>query len=234
MDASDRMQRLEVELEATKAEKETLGNQYRSLLGKLTGMRQSLGDKLREDAVSVTHMTVSLLQNNHIDTPMRLQEELDRRETAIHNLQNEIADLQQHVETLKAELVNVSQESTNLQNQLAHLRSQSDSSSSDVLSLTREMRELRGEMERLRVEREEWEAEASREREKREAMEDEVRGTEKRERDARREMERAGDELMQERERASNLQDVLSEFQSSELGHLPDLQIPFWLIPITP
>ena len=212
MDVSERVQRLEAELEATKAEKETLGNQYRSLLGKLTGMRQSLGEKLREDAVS----SLVTPSKNLVDVDICSQEELDRRETAIHNLQNEIGDLQQHVETLKAELVNVSQESTNLQNQLAQLRSQSDSSSSDVLSLTREMRELRGEMERLRVEREEWEAEASRERERRETMEDEVRGMEKRERDSRRDMERAGDELMQERERASNLQDVLSEFQASK------------------
>ncbi len=47
------------------------------------------------------------------------------------------------------------------------------------------MRELRGEMERLRVEREEWEFEAGRERERREIMEEEVRGIERREREAR-------------------------------------------------
>jgi hypothetical protein len=56
------------------------------------------------------------------------------------------------------------------------------------------MRELRGEMERLRVEREEWEFEAGRERERREIMEEE--------------------ELLSERERARNLQDVLGEFQA--------------------
>ena len=49
-DAS-RIAQLEDELEAVRGEKETLGNQYRALLGKLTAMRQSLGDKLREDAV---------------------------------------------------------------------------------------------------------------------------------------------------------------------------------------
>ena len=42
---------LEDELAGTRQEKEVLGNQYRTLLGKLTAMRQSLGDKLREDAV---------------------------------------------------------------------------------------------------------------------------------------------------------------------------------------
>lgn len=45
---------LEEDLAATRQEKEVLGNQYRTLLGKLTAMRQSLGDKLREDAVCHT------------------------------------------------------------------------------------------------------------------------------------------------------------------------------------
>jgi len=48
----DKIARLEDELAQTRQEKEVLGNQYRSLLGKLTAMRTSLGDKLREDAVS--------------------------------------------------------------------------------------------------------------------------------------------------------------------------------------
>jgi len=50
-DDASRIAQLEDELEAVRGEKETLGNQYRALLGKLTAMRQSLGDKLREDAV---------------------------------------------------------------------------------------------------------------------------------------------------------------------------------------
>lgn len=79
-----------------------------------------------------------------------------------------------------------------------------------------EMRELRGEMERLRAEREEWETEAARERERREAMEEEVRGIERTEREARSQCERAIDELAAEQERAANLQDVLSEFQQGE------------------
>jgi hypothetical protein len=50
-DDASRIAQLEDELETVRGEKETLGNQYRALLGKLTAMRQSLGDKLREDAV---------------------------------------------------------------------------------------------------------------------------------------------------------------------------------------
>lgn len=52
-DNATRISQLEEELEVVRGEKESLGNQYRALLGKLTAMRQSLGDKLREDAVSL-------------------------------------------------------------------------------------------------------------------------------------------------------------------------------------
>lgn len=51
MDDASRIRQLEDELETVRGEKDNLGNQYRTLLGKLTAMRQSLGDKLREDAV---------------------------------------------------------------------------------------------------------------------------------------------------------------------------------------
>lgn len=78
------------------------------------------------------------------------------------------------------------------------------------------MRELRGEMERLRVEREEWENEAGQERQRREAMEDEVAAMERREMDAKREWERGKDELEMEKQRADNLQEVLGEFQAGK------------------
>ncbi|RXK42564.1 hypothetical protein M231_00118 [Tremella mesenterica] len=197
MDISDRTGQLESQLLAVRQEKDVLQAQYRALLGKLTAMRQGLGEKLKEDA-----------------------EELDRRENTINSLISDNATLQNTISTLEKELVSASQESQNLQNQIQQLRSQSDSSSSDVLSLTREMRELRGEMERLRVEREEWETEASKERERREATEEEMNLLERRERDMRREWERAREELEMERERARNLQEVLGEFQAAKDSEL--------------
>lgn len=42
---------LEQQLETLRAEKSTLEGQYGALLGKLTTMRNTLGDKLRQDAV---------------------------------------------------------------------------------------------------------------------------------------------------------------------------------------
>lgn len=52
LEGQDRIQQLEADLAAVRQEKDVLQSQYRSLLGKLTAMRQGLGDKLREDAVS--------------------------------------------------------------------------------------------------------------------------------------------------------------------------------------
>lgn len=51
-DAEERIRRLEDELGRTRDEKEQFEAQYRSLLGKLTNMRNTLGDKLKQDAVS--------------------------------------------------------------------------------------------------------------------------------------------------------------------------------------
>lgn len=71
-------------------------------------------------------------------------------------------------------------------------------------------------MERLRIEREEWEAEAAKERERREAMEAELTMIERREEEGRREWEKGREELLAERQRADNLQEVLSEFSSGQ------------------
>lgn len=51
-DDQDQIQLLESELAQTRQERDQLNGQYRGLLGKLTQMRSSLGEKLREDAVS--------------------------------------------------------------------------------------------------------------------------------------------------------------------------------------
>jgi len=47
----DPVARLEKELQHTREEKETLASQYNNLLAKLTAMRTTLGNKLKQDAV---------------------------------------------------------------------------------------------------------------------------------------------------------------------------------------
>ncbi|WVN85460.1 uncharacterized protein L203_100606 [Cryptococcus depauperatus CBS 7841] len=197
MTPEERFQAVQEELESIRQEKETLSNQYRGLLGKLTAMRTTLGDKLKEDA-----------------------EELDRRESQIANLATKNEELQETIKTLQTELSLSSQESSSLAAQLSQLRLQSDSLSSDVLSLTREMRELRGEMERLRSEREEWEREAEKERERREEAEENMRAMGRREMEMKRGMGKLKEERDSEKERGDNLQEVLSEFQAAKDSEL--------------
>ncbi len=60
-DAEVDIPQLKHELTVARQEKESLGNQYRSLLAKLTAMRQSLGEKLREDAVSASLLVKDIL-----------------------------------------------------------------------------------------------------------------------------------------------------------------------------
>jgi hypothetical protein len=48
----DPIERLQRELQRTREEKDALGTQYRNLLAKLTTMRTTLGNKLKQDAAS--------------------------------------------------------------------------------------------------------------------------------------------------------------------------------------
>lgn len=52
--AEERVHGLEAELAQTKRDRDGFEAQYRSLLGKLTTMRNTLGDKLKQDAVCVS------------------------------------------------------------------------------------------------------------------------------------------------------------------------------------
>lgn len=168
---------VEAQLERVKQEKEHLNHQYRSLLSKLTAMRQSLGDKLKEDA-----------------------EELDRRELQIAELEEEKEKLSSRVKELETE----AEERADV--------GQND----DLMGLTDEMRELRGEIEKLRAEKEEWEQECSQERARREQLEDDIRGFEIAQREAKQDAEKAIKDCQAEKERAANLQEVLEEFQQGE------------------
>lgn len=53
-EGEDRIAQLQAELERITNERDTFQSQYRGLLGKLSNMRTTLGDKLRQDAVSQT------------------------------------------------------------------------------------------------------------------------------------------------------------------------------------
>lgn len=81
-------------------------------------------------------------------------------------------------------------------------------------------------MERLRVEREDWEAEAGRERERREEVEGEMRGLEWRQQEGQKEWDKGRAQLEREKERADNLQEVLGEFQAGQSSSATIASLP--------
>ncbi|EPQ52346.1 hypothetical protein GLOTRDRAFT_80624 [Gloeophyllum trabeum ATCC 11539] len=191
---SDPVQRLRDELERTKEEKEALAAQYRNLLGKLTTMRTTLQNKLKQDA-----------------------EELERREQLVQQLTAENEDLVSTVETLKSELLTSNEEAEKASRELEAMRSRAlQETAQETIVRERELRELQSELERCRIEKDEWEHAALHER----TFADEARATiETLQRDLeieREAREREAAQLESEREKANNLQSVLEDFQTAK------------------
>ncbi|KAJ8518820.1 hypothetical protein ONZ45_g4144 [Pleurotus djamor] len=192
-DATD-IQRLKDELAKTKEEKEVLASQYNNLLAKLTAMRTTLGNKLKQDA-----------------------EELDRREQLLQQLTAQNEDLASTVETLKQELVSSNQDAERAHAELDNVRSRALlESTQESVFRERELRETQTELERCRMERDEWQRSAEQEK----VTADEVRSLlEEYQRDVELERESAGRlsaELEAEREKSANLQSVLQDFQAAK------------------
>ncbi|PWN91206.1 hypothetical protein FA10DRAFT_228591 [Acaromyces ingoldii] len=199
---------LHAELERTREERDSFEGQYKGLLGKLTQMRSTLGDRLRQDA-----------------------EELDRREQQIDSLTSRTEELEKTVEVLKTELVASHQDVDRATKELDALRATGgDASSSSSATAgsssgpadearrstevkTRELQEM---AERYRIEAEGWESACMEERAHREELELELR----RAREERQEAQRSEQEQRRlaesEAQSARGLQQVLEEFQAAQ------------------
>ncbi|KIY64656.1 hypothetical protein CYLTODRAFT_358100 [Cylindrobasidium torrendii FP15055 ss-10] len=190
----DPVARLEAELKQVREEKDTLSQHYSTLVQKLTQMRTTLGNKLKQDA-----------------------EELDRREQSIQQLEAQNEDLATTVETLREELVHASDETARVSIELDTLRSRAlQDNAQESLMRERELRETQVELERCRMERDEWERVATQEKafsdDSRMSLET-LRQDLEMEREARM---RDATELEAEREKADNLQSVLQDFQTAK------------------
>ncbi|RPD61525.1 hypothetical protein L226DRAFT_471680 [Lentinus tigrinus ALCF2SS1-7] len=190
----DPVQRLEQELQRTREEKDTLATQYRNLLAKLTTMRTTLGNKLKQDA-----------------------EELDRQEQLVQQLTAQNDDLAATVETLKSELIASNEEAERASRELETMRSRAlHDSSQETFLRERELHELQAELEQCRIERDEWEQKALQEHvsaDEARTVADALRRDLEVEREAR---QRAETDLAVEREKCGNLQSVLEDFQASK------------------
>jgi hypothetical protein len=127
-------------------------------------------------------------------------------------------DLSSTVETLKQELIASNEEVERASNELAAVRTRAfQENAQETLLRERELREAQSELERCRLERDEWERMALQDRvvadEAKSAVEMYKRDVEL-EREAR---TREAGELELEREKSSNLQSVLEDFQAGAL-----------------
>ncbi|KAG8948739.1 hypothetical protein FRC04_009350 [Tulasnella sp. 424] len=190
----DDVQKLQLELERTRAEKDVLADQYNGLLAKLTTMRNTLGNKLKEDA-----------------------EELDRREQLLQQFTAQNEELNSTVTTLRDELISASNESAKLSEELRLIRSRAVEESAHEASIREgQILELQSELEICRTERDEWERVAQQESmaadEARSLLDATRREWELEE--AQREKE--AQDLAMEKEKSANLQSVLEDFQAAK------------------
>ncbi len=148
---------ISTELVRVREERDTFESQYRSLLSKLTTMRATLGDRLRQDA-----------------------EELDRRETQIEALTAKIDTLESNTATIRAELVDSHAETDRLTREVDTLRTtlathqqaeqQQEEARGKGGRVERE-RELHELVERVKLDAHGWESACLEERAKREDLE---------------------------------------------------------------
>ncbi|KAF9508658.1 hypothetical protein BS47DRAFT_1302585 [Hydnum rufescens UP504] len=179
---------LQEELERTRAEKGALDAQYHILLEKVTAMRTTLGNKLRQDA-----------------------EELDRREQLIQSLTARTDDLQITVDTLNAELIASNDEVERVSRELDAIRSRALEDNAYESSLRE--REA-AEFERVRREKDEWERVAMEERVRSEEYRAQAESLQRDLEVESAERKSQAQEVLKERQTAANLQSVLEDFQS--------------------
>ncbi|KAF8314968.1 hypothetical protein DL93DRAFT_2036492, partial [Clavulina sp. PMI_390] len=187
---SDQISVLRAELERTRAEKDTLDEHYRTLLDKVTAMRTTLGNKLKQDA-----------------------EELDRREQIIQNLTAENEDLSNTISTLNTELITSNDEAERISRELDALRNRAQEDTA-YESTVRERDAA--ELERMRQERDEWERAAQDEALRNEQLTAQVEALSRELEVEAAEREAQAREVIREKKTSANLQSVLEDFQAGK------------------
>ncbi|KAI9441237.1 hypothetical protein H4582DRAFT_2205735 [Lactarius indigo] len=186
----DPIRKLQQELERTCEERDELAAQYRNLLGKLQNMRNTLGNKLKQDA-----------------------EELDRREQQLAQLTAQNEDLLSTVEALQTEALASNAEAERATRDLDALRQEA---SGESLQREQTLREARAELERTRSARDDWEAEAMAQRVRVEEARVALDATYRELAVTKEASERVSAARDAEAERANNLQTVLEDFQTKD------------------
>ncbi|KDN50801.1 hypothetical protein K437DRAFT_254968 [Tilletiaria anomala UBC 951] len=198
-------QGLKQELERARRERDDFEAQYKGLLGKLTQMRSTLGERLRQDA-----------------------EELEAKEAQIEALASKTEALTDTVDTLKEELVASNAEAEKLTSELSVLKASSgpaartnDSDSHDkIASLERRTRDILEQCEKLRIDVESWESDCMSERASKEEAQVRLRHSETAREEAEARVQELEASVERESQTAREMQSVLEEFQASQDSEL--------------
>lgn len=193
------------ELQLARSDRDAFESQYKSLLGKLSLMRSTLGDRLRQDA-----------------------EELDRRESQIESLNAQVADLTAGMATLREELLASNAENERVTGELDEARRQaaaaaqaSATDDADTPSTAAATNEAHASaLASLRTQLTAAHSSAEHERSAREEVEERLRALETTSatlRDDATHWQSAAEAAQQS---ARNLQSVLEEFQADQEAEL--------------
>ncbi|CAO1620848.1 unnamed protein product [Sympodiomycopsis kandeliae] len=190
------------ELRQARSDRDGFENQYKTLLGKLSLMRSTLGDRLRQDA-----------------------EELDKRETQIDTLSNQVEELNSTVTTLQSELVSSHADNERVTKELDALRQAAVQSKSTQDSDEREqeseaVQRMTLTVESLKSQVSSWESSYHEERSRREATESELSDVSAHRSRLEEDIRNWQEISSRDRESARNLQMVLEEFQSDQESEL--------------
>lgn len=201
---------LPFQLKSLQADKAKLESQYRNLLGKLSSMRDTLGEKLKEDA-----------------------EELDRREVQINSLTNVTSQQDSRIAQVESTLQEQEERNAQLSGELSTLRarlSTSEKASTDEAShLQQRLRDLEKVLDRVKGEKEGWQAQADEEHLRCEDALDSNRELVDELEALRREHRAVSGDLGESEKALQNVEGLLSEAQLGE----HDLLLSMYLTPPT-
>lgn len=207
------------ELQAARSERDAFESQYKTLLSKLSLMRSTLGDRLRQDA-----------------------EELDKRETQIESLTSQVSQLNSTVETLQSELVashaenervtkefdalraSASTQSTSTAASTTTTTSSSSSSSSDhedqIISLQSQVHTLTTSLESYKHQLSTWQSSYHEEVATRQDIQAQLDQHTLTRNTLEMDLRHWQDVAQREKDSARNLQQVLEEFQAEQESEL--------------
>ena len=168
---------------------------------------------------------VSLVSFHQCILMQTTQEELDRQSQLVQSLTTQNSDLTTSLQTIRTELLSSHTEASQLSQELSVLRSKSLYESNQE---SHQLQSMQLELERIRLERDEWEQMYLREKVTADEGTVEAEGLARELAVLEGDKETLARDLVEEKEKVGNLQEVLEDFQN---GGCPGFLLRLWDCP---